>query len=106
MIERVEFRYDVARYGTTLEQLRTTTRVVVPVVVQGQRIALTRARFDLPWSVVSIADVDPDLVDRAKLTPWLVLGGRHIGLGDWRLEKSGLFGRFVVESVTELPAAP
>ena len=106
MIERVEFRYDVERYGSSLEELRTKTQFVVPVVVQRQRIARTRARFDLPWSVVGVADVDPDLVDEAKLTAWLALGGRRIGLGDWRPEKSGLFGRFDVESVIELPTAP
>lgn len=106
MIERVEFRYDVKRYGSTVEELCTKTQFVVPVVVQRQRIARTRARFDPPWSVVGIVDVDPELVDQAKLTAWLALGGRRIGLGDWRPEKSGLFGRFDVESVTELPAAP
>ena len=79
MIERVEFRYDVERYGSTLEELRKETQFVALVVVQRQRIARTRARFDPPWSVVGIADVDPDLVDQAKLTAWLALGGRRIG---------------------------
>ena len=106
MVERVEFRYDVERYGSTLQELCRKTQFVVPVVVQRQRIARTRARFDLPWSVVGIVDVDRDLVDEAKLTGWLALGGRRIGLGDWRPEKSGVFGRFDVESVTQLPAAP
>ena len=50
------------------------------------------------------ADVDEELVDQAKLTAWLAVGGRRIGLGDWRPEKSGVFGRFDVESVTELAA--
>ena len=63
-----------------------------------------RAKFDCPWSVVALADVDPELVDRAQLTSWLALGGRRIGLGDWRPEKSGVFGRFDVEDVTELAA--
>ena len=63
----------------------------------------TRARFDCPWSVVGVADVDEELVDREKLTAWLALGGRRIGLGDWRPEKQGgVFGRFDVEEVTEL----
>ena len=51
-----------------------------------------------------MADVDEELVDKAKLTAWLALGGRRIGLGDWRPEKSGVFGRFDVEDVTELAA--
>ena len=54
-----------------------------------QRILRTRARFDCPRSVVGIADVDPELVDKDKLTAWLVLAGRRVGLGDWRPKKSG-----------------
>ena len=55
--------------------------------------------------MVGVADVDEELVDKAQLTAWLALGGRRIGLGDWRPEKSGFYGRFDVEDVTELTAA-
>ena len=65
----------------------------------------SEAKFDCPWSVVGVADVDEELVDKAKLTAWLALGGRRIGLGDWRPEKSGVFGRFDVEEVIELADA-
>ena len=77
----------------------------MPVVVASQSILRTRAKFDCPWSVVGVADVDEELVDKAQLTAWLALGGRRIGLGDWRPEKSGFYGRFDVEDVTELTAA-
>ena len=103
LIERVSFGYDVKRYGETLDELAQTAQFTVPVVVNGKRIARTRARFDCPWSVVGVADVDEELVDREKLTAWLALGGRRIGLGDWRPEKQGgVFGRFDVEEVVEL----
>ena len=103
LVERVSFGYDVGRYGKTLEQLAKTTQFTVPVVVYGRRVARTRARFDCPWSVVGVADVDEELVDREKLTAWLALGGRRIGLGDWRPEKQGgIFGRFDVEEVVEV----
>ena len=105
MIERVRFQYDVARYGATIEELVTRTQFVALVVVQRKRIPRARARFDCPWSVVGVADVDPELVDAEKLTAWLAIAGRRVGLGDWRPEKSGSFGRFDVESVTEHPAA-
>ena len=52
-----------------------------------------------------MADVDEELVDRDQLMAWLATGGRRIGLGDWRPEKSGHYGRFDVEKVTELRAA-
>ena len=66
----------------------------------------TRARFDCPWLVVGVADVDEELVDKTQLTAWLAVGGRRIGLGDWRPEKQGgVFGRFDVDDVIELAAA-
>ena len=102
LIEWVSFCYDVKRYGETLGEVVKTAQFTVPVVVQRQRILRTRAKFDCPWWVVGVADVDEDLVDKAKLTAWLALGGRRIGLGDWRPEKSGVFGRFDVEEVLEL----
>ena len=106
LIERVTFGYDVERYGEELDKLAVTTQFTVPVVVSGRRIARTRAKFDCPWSVVGVADVDEELVDQAQLTAWLALGGRRIGLGDWRPEKQGgVFGRFDVEDVTELAEA-
>ena len=105
MIENVTFGYDVDRYGENLEDLSTKAQFVAPVVVGRIRILRTRARFDCPWSVVGVADVDPELVDRDKLTAWLATGGRRVGLGDWRPEKSGLYGRFDVQEVTELPDA-
>ena len=105
MIERVEFRYDIERYGETLEEVVKTAQFTAPVVVNSKRILRTRAKFDCPWSVVGVADGDEELVDKTKLTAWLALGGRRIGLGDWRPEKSGIFGRFDVEGVTELADA-
>ena len=105
MIESVTFGYDVERYGEDLEKLTATAQFVVPVVVSRKRILRTRAKFDCPWSVAGIADVDPELVDEDQLTAWLALAGRRVGLGDWRPEKSGHYGRFDVEKVTELPDA-
>ena len=104
IVESVRFHYNVKRYGKDVEKLSRSTQFTVPVVV-NKRILRTRARFDCPWSVVGIADVDPELVDKDKLTAWLATGGRRVGLGDWRPEKSGHYGRFDVEKVTELPAA-
>ena len=54
--------------------------------------------------MTGVADVDEELVDQEKLTAWLALGGRRIGLGDWRPEKGGTFGRFDVKHVVDLAA--
>ena len=88
MIESVTFRYDTDRYGEDVEKLIKTTQFVAPVVVT-KRVLRCRAMFECPWSVVGVADVDPELVDKDQLTAWLATGGRRIGLGDWRPEKSG-----------------
>ena len=101
MIESVTFRYDTDRYGEDVEKLIKTTQFVAPVVVT-KRVLRCRAMFECPWSVVGVADVDPELVDKDQLTAWLATGGRRIGLGDWRPEKSGHYGRFDVEKVIEL----
>ena len=67
MIERVSFRYDVERYGEALEEVVKTAQFTAPVVVNGKRILRTRAKCECPWSVVGVADVDEELVDKAKL---------------------------------------
>ena len=89
-----EFFYDRDRYGDTLEELATSTQYRTGVVVQRQRVLRTRAKFDLPWGCRFVVDCDDELVDRQQLEAWLDIAGRRIGLGDWRPEKSGDYGRF------------
>lgn len=97
--EVVRFDYDRAKYGTTLDELMTSTQFSVGVVVQRQRVIRTRAKFDLPWSLTYTLDCDDELVDKSQLATWLDIGGRRIGLGDWRPEKSGNYGRYEAESI-------
>ena len=93
------FLYDSEKYGTDVEQLAKTTQFTVPVRVGQSRVLRTRARFNPPWSVEFTLDVDEELIDRENLHKWLELGGRRIGLGDWRPQKSGVCGRFRVASI-------
>ena len=86
--------YDKERYGETLAELRNRTQFTVPVVVQRARVLRTRPRFETPWSAEFSVEYDPDLVDKTQLENWLDIAGRRIGLGDWRPEKSGMYGRF------------
>ena len=92
------FDYDRETLGTTLEELGRNAQFTVPVVVQRNRIERTRAKFDT-WSVTFVLEAEDDLVDQPQLESWLAIAGRRIGLGDWRPEKSGDFGRFVVEEI-------
>ena len=99
IVTSTEFEH---KYGTDLESISKETQFTVPVVVQRARILRTRAKFDLPWAVTFTVDTDPDLVDKERLEGWLDIAGRRIGLGDWRPQKSGSFGRFSVESIEEV----
>ena len=96
------FEYDMDRYGTSIDELGRNCQFTVPVVVQRQRILRTRAKFDKPWACVFTVDTDPELVDAEQLTAWLDIGGRRIGLGDWRPSKSGHYGRFKTVSISSL----
>ena len=88
------FEYDEEKYGKTLKELCKQTQYTVGVVVQRSRILRTRAKFD-EWAATFQLDIDEELVDAERDLPhWLDIGGRRIGLGDWRPEKSGCFGKF------------
>ena len=97
VVESIEaFDYDRERMGTTVEELGKSAQFTVGVVVQRNRILRTRALFE-PWSLTFTLDCDDELVDQEQLETWLDIGGRRIGLGDWRPEKSGSYGRFTAE---------
>ena len=99
VMDRLErFEYDADKLGVTEDDVAIQAQFTVPVVVQRARILRTRAKFDT-WAIVFTVDCDDELVDREKLTKWLEIAGRRIGLGDWRPEKSGMHGRFTVASI-------
>lgn len=93
------FDYDRQRYGETLEELIRSTQFTTGVVVQRSRTPRTRARFELPWACEFRCDADDELVDQSQLENWLDIAGRRIGLGDWRPERSGEYGRFELVSI-------
>ena len=103
-VEAVEgFGYDTDRYGTTLGELGTSAQFTAAVVVQRARILRTRAKFDVPWSLSFAVEADPELVGEQELARWLEIGGSRVGLGDWRPEKSGTYGRVRLSGIEEIP---
>ena len=97
VVEGVEsFDYDRETLGATVEELGKHAQFTVGVVVQRNRILRTRAKFD-EWACTFMLDCDDELVDKEQLESWLDIAGRRIGLGDWRPEKSGTYGRFEAE---------
>ena len=102
VVEKVHpLEYDTDRYGTTPEEWGRTAQFQVPVVVQRARIMRTRAKFD-DWSIEFEVDRDEDLVDNDQLAMWLQIAGRRIGVGDWRPQRSGHYGRFEVVDITDV----
>lgn len=102
IVEQVEeFSYDRSM-GTTAEALAKTAQFTTGVGVQRNRVLRTRAKFD-EWGVTFIVEADDELVDQSQLETWLDIAGRRIGVGDWRPEKSGVYGRFETESIEALP---
>ena len=101
VLDDAEFEYDRERYGTTIDQLGKNTQFTKGVVVQRSRILRTRARFE-EWEARFRIYVDEEEVDQEQLETWLDIGSRKIGLGDWRPEKSGHYGRFEVLSIEEV----
>ncbi len=101
LVEKVEeFSYDRSM-GATAEALAKTAQFTTGVVVQRSRVLRTRAKFD-EWGVAFVVEADDELVDQSQLEAWLDIAGRRIGLGDWRPEKSGVYGRFETESIEAL----
>jgi len=93
--------FDEERYGTILEEWGRTTQFSVPVVVQRARLMRTRAMFE-DWSISFEVERDEDLIDLQQLASWIQVAGRRIGVGDWRPQKSGHYGRFELVSIDDL----
>jgi hypothetical protein len=68
------------------------------VKVTSSRIMRTRPQFH-NWSADVTIHYDTTQAHQSDVVRWLETAGRIIGLGDWRPEKSGNFGRFTVAEI-------
>lgn len=99
MVLRCEpMEYDVGRYGSTVEEISEKAQFTVPVKVGQSRVLRTRAKFD-DWACRFRLFCEPELIDEGALTKWLDTAGSRCGIGDWRPEKSGIYGRFELDSL-------
>ena len=98
VVESVPFFTHDKGMGQPTEEIAKAAAFTVPVVVQRSRIERTRARFD-EWGCTFILEADDELVDIGQLQAWLAIAGRRVGLGDWRPQRSGHYGRFEVEKI-------
>lgn len=102
IVEESTFTYD-SSLGRNVQELSVNPKVhfTVAVVQSRARILKTRPKFD-EWGCTFVVEVDPELVDQYQLENWLDLAGRRIGLGDWRPDKSGHFGRFETLAIKQI----
>lgn len=90
ILENFPLKYDGPK---NLEELwpDKNYRIAVGVNVSGSKVMRTRPIFR-KWSLDLQIQFDPEIVNRATVMHWLSVGGRLIGLSDWRPKH----GRYVV----------
>ena len=62
-----------------------------------------RAQF-WPWAILLTGKFDPEAIPPEVLGWLLESGGEATGIGDWRNEKSGVFGAFRLADLDEAKA--
>jgi hypothetical protein len=78
------------------EPLDSYTVDVRRVVIQRSGIIRGRPRFDR-WATVVTFEHDSDMIPLPIVGELLALAGKVVGIGEYRVEKGGPFGRFRVE---------
>lgn len=66
-----------------------------PCVIQRARIMRHRAKLE-KWSMTFNLELEEDLIDTENLHEMITAAGRRAGMGDFRPQRGGPFGRFVV----------
>lgn len=79
----------------------TTDRRAVVIPSTKGRVMRNRARFD-KWNLkFEVTILDSDEIDNKTLHDALDYAGHYIGIGDYRPQKKGMYGRFIVSSIKE-----
>lgn len=93
-VKSVEFFWN-KDMGETMAELATNPNMhfIVPVKVGTSKILRTRAIFR-DWGALIKVTVDSQFVCEEDVARWLQYSGSYVGIGDWRPDKSGDFGRF------------
>lgn len=83
------------------QKWKTDRRAVVIPSTRG-KVMRNRARFD-KWALkFNVTILDSDEIDKKTLHDALDYAGHYIGIGDYRPQKKGMFGRFIVASIKEV----
>ncbi len=82
------------------QKWNTDRRAVVIPSTKG-RVMRNRCRLD-EWSLTfNIQVLDDNEIDEKLLHDALDYSGHYIGIGDYRPQKKGMYGRFIVASIKE-----
>lgn len=72
-------------------------------VVTVQRAKILRVRPIFPvWNVVFTVEFDETMINPNALRVWVESAGKFIGFGDWRPDKGGEFGTFLLDAMEEI----
>jgi hypothetical protein len=85
---------------TPVADFEVDSRPVVIPSTKG-RVMRHRPRWDT-WSATALLDLDDELIAPSFVQLLLEEGGRRVGIGDYRPEKGGPYGRFRVVSFREV----
>lgn len=80
--------------GYTIKNLEVDSR---PCVIQRARIMRHRARLE-SWSVCVVLELDDEIIPTDDLHQIISDSGKRAGLGDFRPQRGGPFGRFCITS--------
>lgn len=86
--------------GKPLTKFEVDSRPVVIPSTKG-RILRHRPRLDV-WNAEFPIEIDDDEIDPSTIYDLLVEGGKKHGLGDYRPNSGGMFGKFQVHAWSEL----
>jgi hypothetical protein len=68
------------------------------VVVSQSKVMCYRPKFTT-WSCQVEVHYDPDIIEEGWILDYLNAAGAYIGIGGFRPEKNGMFGRFTAEII-------
>jgi hypothetical protein len=68
----------------------------IPTVSSHPACTIYRAQY-WPWQMALEATYNAAIISEEQIAQLVALAGFHIGIGAWRPEKNGTFGRFTVE---------
>ena len=69
--------------------------------VQTQKVMRTRPMVPAGWEGTIVLDIDEEDIDVEDIEAFAHTAGKRIGMGDWRPQKNGAFGKFEVVSINE-----